>query len=69
MFENIFNLLADPPQAYLILFALCAGDAILPASQSTAGRAGHGLAAAVGTLGEAIDASVLGRAARRANRR
>ena len=35
-------------------------DAILPASQTAAGRAGHGLANALGTLGEAIDGSVVG---------
>jgi hypothetical protein len=40
-------------------------DAILPASQTTAGRAGHGLANALGTLGEAIDGSPVGRAARK----
>ena len=40
-------------------------DAILPASQSAAGRAGHGLANALGTLGEAIDGSAVGRAARK----
>jgi hypothetical protein len=40
-------------------------DAILPASQSAAGRAGHGLANALGTLGEAIDGSFVGRAARK----
>jgi hypothetical protein len=41
------------------------GDAILPASQTTAGRAGHSLANALGTLGEAIDGSIVGRAARK----
>ncbi len=41
-------------------------DAILPASPTAAGRAGHGLANALGTLGEAIDGSVVGRAARKA---
>ena len=41
-------------------------DAILPASQTAAGRAGHGLANALGTLGEAIDGSFVGRAARKA---
>ena len=41
-------------------------DAILPASQTAAGRAGHGIANALGTLGEAIDGSVVGRAARKA---
>jgi hypothetical protein len=45
------------------------GDAILPASPTTAGRAGHGLANGLGTLGEAIDASRLGRAARRVSGR
>ena len=40
-------------------------DAILPAESSAVGRAGHGAATAVGTLGEAFDGSPLGRAARR----
>ena len=44
-------------------------DAILPASQTAAGRAGHGLANAFGTVGEAIDASPVGRAARKASGR
>jgi hypothetical protein len=44
-------------------------DAILPASQTTAGRAGHSLANALGTLGEAIDGSPVGRAARKASGR
>ena len=34
--------------------------------QSTAGRAGHGVANGLGTIGEAIDGSVVGRAARKA---
>jgi hypothetical protein len=41
-------------------------DAVLPASTSTVGRAGHSVASALGTLGEAIDGSVVGRAARKA---
>jgi hypothetical protein len=44
-------------------------DAIQPASQTTAGRAGHSVANALGTLGEAIDSSVVGRAARKAGGR
>jgi hypothetical protein len=40
-------------------------DAILPAEASALGRAGHGAATAVGTMGEALDGSPLGRAARR----
>jgi hypothetical protein len=39
--------------------------AVLPAEASALGRAGHGAATAVGTLGEAFDGSPLGRAARR----
>jgi len=42
-------------------------DAILPASDSTAGRAGHAVANGFGTLGEAIDGSAVGRAARNAS--
>ena len=40
-------------------------DAIRPAESSALGRAGHGAATAVGTVGEAIDGSPLGKAARR----
>ena len=43
-------------------------DAIRPASQTRVGRAGHGLASGLGTLGEAIDGSAVGRAARRLSR-
>jgi hypothetical protein len=39
--------------------------AIAPAEDSPLGRAGHSLAAGLGTLGESLDASPLGRAARR----
>ena len=41
------------------------GGAILPAEPSLLGRAGHGAANAIGTVGEAIDGSAVGRAARR----
>ena len=40
-------------------------DAVRPAEPSALGRAGHGAATAVGTMGEAIDGSPLGRAARK----
>ena len=40
-------------------------DAIAPADEGTLGRAGAKLGAAVGTLGEAIDSSRVGRLARR----
>src|SRR5688572_8474659 len=43
--------------------------AVIPADQSPLGRAGHRMANAVGTAGEAIDASAFGRAARRRFRR
>jgi len=39
--------------------------AVEPAHDSRLGRAGHSLAAGLGTVGEAIDASVVGRAVRR----
>jgi hypothetical protein len=40
-------------------------DAVQPAERSVLGRAGHGAATAVGTVGEAFDGSPLGSAARR----
>jgi len=51
-------------QAAIDLAAEPAG-AVLPADQSALGRAGHQVAAAVGSAGEAIDSSPVGRAARR----
>jgi hypothetical protein len=39
--------------------------AVEPAYDSRLGRAGHSVAAALGTVGEAVDASVVGRALRR----
>src|SRR3954469_3466961 len=50
MFENIFHLLADPPLAYLILFGLCAGDAILPALPSESAVILAGVLSVVGDL-------------------
>jgi hypothetical protein len=43
--------------------------ALEPADPSLLGRAGHGVAAGIGSLGEAIDNSALGRVARRLARR
>jgi hypothetical protein len=40
-------------------------DAIRPAETSLLGRAGHGAATALGTVGEAIDGSPVGKAARK----
>jgi hypothetical protein len=42
--------------------------AVIPADQGPLGRAGHRVASAVGSAGEALDASALGRAARRFGR-
>jgi hypothetical protein len=44
-------------------------DAILPAESSILGRAGHTAANAIGTVGEAIDGSPIGAAARKATGR
>jgi hypothetical protein len=43
--------------------------AIEPAEPGSLGRAGHAVANGLGTLGEAVDASAVGRAARRLRRR
>ena len=51
--------------ATVVALAEDPADAILPASPTAAGRAGHSIANALGTLGEAIDASPVGRAARK----
>ena len=55
--------------ATIVAMAEDPGEAILPASQTGAGRAGHAVANALGTAGEAIDASPIGRAARKAGGR
>ena len=44
-------------------------DAIRPAEASVFGRAGHGAANALGTVGEALDGSPLGKAARKVSGR
>jgi hypothetical protein len=54
--EAVLALAADPDSA------------VLPADPGPVGRAGHGAANAFGTLGEAFDASPVGRVARRLRR-
>jgi hypothetical protein len=60
--------LTDRVEATVVALAADPDDAIQPASPTAAGRAAHGIANGLGTLGEAIDGSVVGRAARRAKR-
>jgi len=60
--------LTERVEATVVALAEDPDDAILPASPTTAGRAGHAVANGLGTIGEAIDGSAVGRAARRAKR-
>ena len=50
MFDSIFHLLSDAPQAYLILFAVAAGDAIFPVLPSESALIVAGLLCVVGDL-------------------
>jgi membrane-associated protein len=50
MFDSILHLITDPPQAYLILFGLCAGDAIFPALPSESAVILAGVLSVVGDL-------------------
>ena len=59
----------DEVRAAAVALANHPEDAIRPAEPSLLGRAGQGAANVVGTLGEAVDGSALGRAARRLARR
>jgi membrane protein DedA with SNARE-associated domain len=47
VFESLYDLLAQPPVAYLILFAIAAGDAIIPALPSESAAIVAGVLAAV----------------------
>jgi hypothetical protein len=58
----------DAVEATVVALAEDPDEAILPADDSALGRAGHSVASGMGTLGEAIDGSPLGRAARRLGR-
>lgn len=50
MLDSLYHLLTDAPQAYLILFAVCAGDAIFPALPSESALIVAGLLTKVGDL-------------------
>jgi membrane protein DedA with SNARE-associated domain len=50
MLDSAFHLLSQSPEAYLIVFALCLGDAILPALPSEASLIVAGLLCVDGTL-------------------
>jgi hypothetical protein len=63
--ERRLRALEDRGRAAAAAMAADPQDAIAPADEGTLGRAGAKLGAAVGTLGEAIDSSRLGRFARR----
>jgi hypothetical protein len=63
--ERRLRALEDRGRAAAAAMAADPEAAIAPADQGTLGRAGAKLGAAVGTLGEAIDSSRLGRLARR----
>jgi len=63
--ERRLRALEDRGRAAAAAMAADPESAIAPADESTLGRAGARLGAAVGTLGEAIDSSRIGRLARR----
>jgi membrane protein DedA with SNARE-associated domain len=50
VFDSLFNLLADSPQAYAILFAVAVGDAVFPALPSETAVIVAGLLCVVGDL-------------------
>ena len=62
MFHSAFDLLSQPPEAYLIVFALALGDAVVPVLPSEAALITAGLLSVVGdlTLGWVIAAGALG---------
>jgi membrane-associated protein len=63
VFHSAFDLLSQPPEAYLIVFALALGDAVVPVLPSEAALITAGLLSVVGdlTLGWVIAAGALGR--------
>jgi hypothetical protein len=63
--EERLRAIEDDARAAAIGLGCEPAAAVIPADQGPLGRAGHRVASAVGTAGEAIDASALGRAARR----
>ena len=50
MFESLYDLLSQPPEAYLIVFALALGDGVFPALPSETGLIVAGLLCVVGDL-------------------
>ena len=62
MFHSAFHLLSQPPEAYLIVWALALGDAVLPVLPSETALITAGLLSVVGdlTLGWVIVAGALG---------
>ena len=60
--HSIFDLLSSPPEAYVILWALALGDAVVPILPSEAALITAGLLSVVGdlTLGWVIVAGALG---------
>ena len=66
--EERLRAIEDEARAAAIELGCEPAAAIVPADQGALGRAGHRVASAVGSAGEAIDASPVGRAARRFNR-
>ena len=62
MIHSAFDLLSQPPEAYVIVFALALGDAVLPVLPSEAALITAGLLSVVGelTLGWVIVAGALG---------
>jgi hypothetical protein len=63
--EARLRALEDEARTAAIELGADPAGAVVPADQGALGRAGHQVASAFGTAGEAIDASVVGRAARR----
>jgi hypothetical protein len=63
--EERLRAVEDDARAAAIALGTEPSEAVVPADQGALGRAGQRVANAFGTAGEAIDASPLGRAARR----
>lgn len=66
--ETRLQAVQSDTRAAVIALAADPEDAIQPADNTAFGRAGHTVANVIGTLGEAVDASPVGHAARRLSR-
>lgn len=62
MLDSVFHLLSDPPEAYVIVWALALGDSVLPILPSEAALITAGLLSVVGdlSLGWVIAAGAVG---------